>query len=127
MDTCLSIYFNPLSVAHDYAGDLHSIGQHYREYMSLMWHWDSVLELPILNVHYEELVTRQDETSREILSFCGLQWQEQCLDFHNNKDYINTLSYKQVRKQLYSSSIDRWKKYEQYLGPLKGALGYLVD
>ncbi len=122
MDTCLSIYFQDFSEVHQYAKDLFNIGTHYYQYNRLMDHWTTVLSIPILNVQYEDLVTDQEETTRKILNFCELDWNDDCLQFHNVKRTIDTASVDQVRQPLYSQSIKRWKHYEKHLDELKAGL-----
>ena len=122
MDACVSCYFNQFASSHDFAYSLHDLGFYYNEYMRLMEHWRKVLSLDFLEVQYEELVKDQDGKTRQIVEFCGLNWDDRTLDFHKTGRTVNTLSYDQVRQPIYTSSIGRWKSYEAYLGPLKDAL-----
>jgi len=122
MDTCLSIYFQDFSEVHKYARDLFNTGTHYFQYQRLMNHWKQVLSIPILDVQYEDLVGDQEASTRRILDFCGLDWEEGCLQFHKVKRTIDTASFDQVRQPLYSKSVQRWKHYEKYLDELKKGL-----
>jgi hypothetical protein len=61
-----------------------------------------------------------------LIAFCGLDWDYVCIDFHNNKRPIRTASVSQVRQPIYKSSVERWRPYEKYLGPLLDALGDLA-
>ena len=123
MDTCLSIYMNTfLPDAHPYASDLRHIGHVFRESERLMAHWLDVLELPILEVRYEELVADQATHSRRIIEFCGLNWEEKCLRFHESKRPVMTLSYHQVSQPIYQSAVKRWERYREFLGPLQEIL-----
>lgn len=123
MDTCVSIYFQSFNATHTYANDLRSLGHHYREYEKIMAHWQKVIDLPILDLQYEELVNNQEKLSRQLVEFCGLEWEAGCLQFHKSERYINTASYKQVQQPIYKKSVERWKHYEPHLDPLKNALG----
>ena len=123
LDTCLSCYFQNFSGHHPYAHDLSMLGKYYREYSRLMRHWETVLEIPMMNLHYEELVSNQEPVSRAIVEFCGLEWDDACLQFHKNQRAITTSSYDQVRQPMYTKSIGRWKSYEEHLDPLITALG----
>jgi tetratricopeptide (TPR) repeat protein len=123
MDTCLSIYTYQFSAAHGYATDLTNLGGHYLKYQALMQHWKQVLSIPILEVRYEDMVADQERVSRELVNFCGLEWDEKCLSFYENKRIVNTLSYDQVRRPIYKKSVARWKNYEAHLAPLRAALG----
>lgn len=123
VDTCLSIYSLPFSAVHSYAADLARLGAYYLQYQSLMAHWKKVLRIPILEVQYEEIVANQEEMSRKMIAFCGLEWNENCLHFYESKRVVTTPSYDQVRRPIYKKSVARWKNYESHLGQLIAALG----
>ena len=122
LDTCLSIYFHRFNAFHGYARHLDTLGAFYREYYTLMEHWINILDINILQIQYEELVRNPDDTIRKIIEFCGLDWDDNCLSFHKNKRIVNTPSYNQVRRPIYTSSIERWKHYDQHLEPLRNSL-----
>jgi tetratricopeptide (TPR) repeat protein len=121
-DNCLSIYFCDFYSEHNYAYDLSSIGQYYLEYQRLMHHWKTSLSLPIYTIQYEDLVADQENISRGLLEFCGLDWDSRCLVFHRNKRVVRTASYEQVRNPMYNRSAGRWLHYKKYLTPLFEAL-----
>jgi hypothetical protein len=123
MDTCLSIYQHPLSAAHAYAHDLETLGNYYREYELLMQHWDLVVPNPILNLQYESLVSDFETTVRTLVEFCGADFEEQCLRFHETRRQVKTPSASQVRQLIYQSSVGRWRRYERELEPLLESLG----
>jgi hypothetical protein len=79
-----------------------------------------------MEIQYEDLVVNSEEKSRELISFIGLEWDEACLNFYQNKRTVRTASITQVRKPIYQSTVDKWKRYEDQLGPLLDALGDLV-
>jgi len=122
MDNCLSIYFQGFSEANRYATDLEHIGAYYREYLRFMQHITSLIDMPVLNVSYEELVNNQEEVTRNMLAFIDLDWDQQCLNFHKNRRFVATPSYDQVRETIYTNAIDRWKNYEKHLKPLIDSL-----
>jgi len=122
IDTCLSGYFQYFSGGHLYSYDLQNIGMYYRMYERLMEHWDNVLDIPILEVQYEELVQHQESISRSMLEFCGLEWSSRCLQYFKETRNVVTASYDQVRQPVYSRSVGRWKHYEKYLKPLHEGL-----
>jgi hypothetical protein len=122
MDTCLSIYQHPLSAAHAYAHDLETLGNYYREYELLMQHWDQVVPNPILDLQYESLVSDFEPTVRALVEFCGADFEEQCLRFHETRRQVKTPSASQVRQPIYQSSVGRWRRYERELEPLRSAL-----
>jgi len=122
MDTCLSAYFQNFSTSHPYSYILSNLGLFYREYRKIMQHWKKVLRIPMLDIQYEELVANQETVSKNIIEFCGLEWDDRCLRFHETRRFVRTASHDQVRRPLYNNSVDRWKYYEKYLGPLREAL-----
>lgn len=121
LDVCLSCYFHDFTKLL-FTNDLRSLGIYYREYKRLMEHWDTVLHATMMEVYYEELVERQQEISKAIIRFCGLEWDDRCLAFHKNDRPVRTASNWQVRQPIYYSSVGRWKNYDMYLDPLKKAL-----
>ena len=121
-DVCLSCffqYFKGLS----FTWDLDDLGRYYRDYERLMAHWRAVLPLSILDVTYEEVVADIEGQSRRLVAFCGLDWEDRCLRFHENPRSVRTLSTVQVRQPLYTTSVARWRRYAAHLRPLVEALG----
>ncbi len=118
MDNCVSCYVTDFVKGHGYRNDLRVLGQYYKEYERLMDHWKKVVPVPILEVQYEEVVANQEEMSRKIIDFCKLEWDDRCLDFHKTKRSVKTASVNQVRKKIYNTSVERWRRYEKELGPL---------
>ena len=124
LDTCLSCCTRELSLtAIPYVANLEHLGFVYRQHERLMDHWKATLDLPILTVQYEELVADQERITRRIIDFLGLPWDDRCLRYWEADRTVMTLSYDQVNKPIYDSSIGRWRHYEKHLGPLKRALG----
>ncbi|MDE2255966.1 MAG: tetratricopeptide repeat protein [Betaproteobacteria bacterium] len=123
VDTCLSIYFHNFNNQHAYAYDLTHLGLYYREYERLMAHWTAVLDIPILELRYEDLVSDPESKTRELIAFCGLEWDDVCLNFHASERFVSTPSYNQVRQPIYKKSVARWRGYEKHLGELLAALG----
>ncbi len=123
MDNCVAIYMQNFSDSHGYNKDFATLGAYYREYLGLMAHWQDVLPLPIHPIDYEVTVRDFDNTARKLVEFVELPWDENCLKFFESERQVRTPSRWQVRQPIYSSSVDRWKRYEKYLGPLKASLG----
>jgi hypothetical protein len=122
MDTCLSIFKKDFTGAHPYAYDLAELGQYYNLYRDLMAHWEKVLPGFMHTLKYEELVTNQRKQTKRLLDFCGLPWDEACLDFHKTERRVSTASLAQVRQPIYKDSIGLWKRYEKQLEPLRKAI-----
>ena len=123
VDTCLSIYFQNFSEGHGFAYDLREIGKAYNLYLQMMEHWGKVLDYPILNINYEELVNNQESVTRRLLDFCDIAWDDKCLQFQDSERMVYTASSDQVRRPIYKSSLSRWKNYQAFLGPLIEELG----
>jgi tetratricopeptide (TPR) repeat protein len=118
MDNCLSLFKNYFSKGHVYAYDQIELGQYYNLYARLMEHWHNVLPDFIYDVQYEQMVAEQDAQTRSLLEFCGLDWENACLDFHQTRRAVKTVSAVQVRRPIYKDSVKLWKRYEKQLAPL---------
>lgn len=122
MDTCLSIYQQPLSDAHAYAHRLETLGQHYRHYLELMNFWDSLPWVRMYDQVYEAVVREAENETGKMLDFLELPFDARCLEFHKLSRRIRTPSASRVRNPIDSSSIGRWKHYEMHLTSLVEAL-----
>jgi len=126
VDTCLSCFTKLFGGPLKHTYDLAELGRYYVDYARLMDHWRCVLPAgSFLDVQYEDIVADQEAQTRRMLDFCGLEWNDACLDFYKQKRSIDTASLAQVRRPIYKSSMERWRPYEKYLGPLLDALGDL--
>ena len=101
-----------------YSYKLDELAAYYREYDRLMDHWRKIFSSQVFEVQYEELVLHQEQISRDLINYLGLEWDQNCLKFYNSKRPVMTASNLQVRQPLYTTSINRWKNYENYLEPL---------
>jgi tetratricopeptide (TPR) repeat protein len=124
IDTCLSVYFQHFEAANTYANDLDDLAHYHCEYQRLMRHWRTVLPANVmLDVPYEGLVLDLPAWCRRMLDFIALPWDERCLDFHRTARTVGTASRWQVRQKISTSSVERWRNYEKFVGPLKSLLG----
>ena len=120
LDTCLSIYFQNFGVIHSYAHDLEDLAHYYGEYLRVMEHWRVTLPPGVLlEVPYEGLVAEPEAWSRRMVEFVGLPWDPTCLEFHRSTRPVSTFSKWQARQSIHTSSVERWKNYEQFVGPLR--------
>lgn len=127
VDTCLSCYTRMFNKSQYQSYDLAEIGRYYRNYAQLMQHWRNVLPAgAFYEIQYEDIVADQEGQARALLEYCGLEWDDACLDFHKTERNIRTASVTQVRQPIYKTSIEKWRHYEKHLGPLLDALGDLV-
>jgi hypothetical protein len=122
LDNCLSLYFHGFNPMHSYTTDMELLGHYYKEYQRLMCHWQQVLEIPVLEVRYEDVVNDLEGSTKRLLDFCQLDWSDNCLNFYDNNRFVKTPSYDQVRKPIYSSSVNRWMNYKEFIAPLESAL-----
>jgi hypothetical protein len=120
IDTCLSCYFNQFAAGQPFTLDLGDLAHYYREHQRLMTHWHSVLPAGVMmDVPYAELVENQEKWTRKILEFIGLEWDERCLEYHTAARPVMTASFWQVRQRLFTDSMQRWRRYEKFIGPLR--------
>jgi len=117
-DVCLSMYFQRFGSQMTFSTDLTELADYHIAYQRIMQYWREVLDIKILDVVYEDLMENQESMTRNMLDFCGLDWNDNCLNFHKTKRDVNTPSYDQVRRPLYKKSVARWKNYEEFLQPL---------
>jgi len=120
-DTCVSCFCENFAEI-SFPSSLEDLGRYYGDYERLMTHWRQVLPLAMFEVQYEELVADLEAVSRRLLSFCGLDWDDRCLRFHETARPVYTASRLQVRQPIYSSSVGRWRRYQSHLGPLLALL-----
>ena len=123
MDTCLSIFKNFFAVdGHYYAYELGELGRYYSLYRDLMTHWNDVMPDFIYDIRYEDVIADQETHTRALLDYCGLDWNDACLQFHKTDRTVHTASSAQVRRPIYKNSVRSWKNYENWLLPLSEAL-----
>jgi len=121
VDTCVSCYTRYFQAGQPFSWDLAELGHYYRQQQRLADHWREVLPIPILEVPYEQMVAEQEEMSRKLIDFCGLEWDNRCLEFHKTDRVIKTNPLG-VRRPVYRTSIGRAEKFGAHLDPLRQAL-----
>jgi len=129
LDNCVSVFFHYFT-AFQSSFELTELGQFYRDYLRLMTHWNNLFPGEIFTLQYEDLVDDQERVSRQLIDYLGLEWDQNCLDFHNNERNVMTPSNMQVRQPMYKDSINRWQPYEKHLKPLIEVLqqaGYVAE
>ena len=114
-----SLYRHFFAESFAFSYDLVTIGKYYNDYVDLMDHWHAALPGQILTIQYEDLVNDFQTTVESLLQYCGLEFEEACLDFHLNKRAVATPSSEQVRQPIFDSALEQWKNYEEFLTPLK--------
>jgi len=107
--------------------DLADMGAYYGDYVQLMAHVDAVLPGRVHRVFYEEMVADTETQVRRLLHACGLPFEPACLEFYKTERAVRTASSEQVRQPIYTSGTEEWRAYDAWLGPLREALGPVVD
>ena len=126
LDSCFGSYKQLFASGQPFTYDLVELGEYYLQYQRLMDHWHDVLPGKVLDVHYEEVVADLEGQVRRILDYCGLEFEDSCLRFHETERSVKSASSEQVRSPLYSSSVNLWRRYEEHLGPLIESLEPLL-
>ncbi len=124
VDNCLACFRKLFRTGNEFSYDLADIGAQYVRYREMMAHWDAVLPGRVISISHEELVADPENSIRWLVeSVCGLKWDEACLRFHQTRRPVRTASVVQVRQPIFRTSVERWRRYQQHLGPLFAALG----
>ncbi|MDB5739173.1 MAG: sulfotransferase [Alphaproteobacteria bacterium] len=120
---CFSNFKQLFAHGQEFTYSLEDIARYYRTYLDLMRHWDVALPGRVLRVQHEDVVADLEGSVRRLLVHCGLPFEQACIDFHNTRRSVRTPSSEQVRQPIFRDSLEQWKRYEPWLGPLKDTLG----
>ncbi|HVS75966.1 MAG TPA: sulfotransferase, partial [Steroidobacteraceae bacterium] len=126
MACCFSNFKQLFGNGQEFSYDLRSVGHYYRNYVRLMDHWDRVLPGKVLRVWHADTVNELEGTVRRILDYCGLPFEQSCLEFYKTQRSVRTVSSEQVRRPINREGLEQWRNYEPWLGPLKEELGPLA-
>ncbi len=118
LDSCFGSFKQLFASGQPFSYDLVELGEYYMEYERIMTHWKEACEGFVLDVNYEDVVSDLDVQVERILNFCGLPFEESCLRFYETKRAVKTASSEQVRRPIYSSSVNLWRNYEDKLEEL---------
>ena len=124
---CFSNLKQLFAVGQEFSYSVNDIARYYRTYLDLMEHWDDVLPGHVLRVHYEDVVADTGKSVRRLLDFCGLAFEQSCLDFFKSRRSVRTASSEQVRQPIFDAGLDQWKSYGEWLAPLQAELGDAVS
>jgi predicted Zn-dependent protease len=124
---CLSTFKQHFARGQNFAYDLVDLGLYYRDYAALMAHVDGTLPGRVHRVFYESTVEDTEAEVRRLLNYCALPFEEQCLRFYENERAVRTASSEQVRRPIFKEGLDQWRNFEPWLGPLKEALGSVLQ
>ena len=123
MACCFSGFKQLFAEGQEFTYNIADAGQYYRDYLALMDHWENVLPGFILQVNHEDVVADLETEVRRMLEFCDLPFEEACLEFHRTERSVRTPSSEQVRQPIYTTGLQQWQNFEDWLEPLKEALG----
>ena len=119
MDACFAMYKQSFF---KFAYTLENVGRYYVAYDRLHSHWRDVLKDRLIEVEYESLVADQEGQTRGLLDKLGLDFEQACLDFEQNKAPSATASSVQVREKVHTRSVNKWKNFTNQLRPLRDYL-----
>ncbi len=123
MACCFSGFKQLFAEGQEFTYGLDEIGRYYKAYVDIMAHWEAVLPGRILRVQHEDVIDDLEGQVRRILNFCGLPFEQACIDFHKTDRAVRTPSSEQVRQPIYQSGVDQWQRFAKFLQPLELALG----
>ena len=119
MDTCFSCFKQFFARGQLFTYSLEDLGNYYTDYIRAMNHWHNIYGKDIYTVHYDNVINETEETIRELIDYCELPFEKECLEFYNSSRPVKTPSAEQVRQPIYKSGLNYWKNYEKHLLPLK--------
>jgi hypothetical protein len=111
----------------NFSYNLSDMGRFYYDYVDLMAHFDAVLPGRVHRVFYEDTVADTEKVVRDMLEYCGLEFEPECLRFFESQRPVRTASSEQVRQPIYREGVEQWQHFEEWLEPLKEALGDVLE
>lgn len=124
---CFSGFKQNFARGQNFSYGLEDLGRYYHDYVELMAHFDAVLPGRVHRVYYERMVEDTETEVKQLLAYCKLPFEAQCLRFFENERAVRTASSEQVRKPIYREGVDHWRHFEPWLNPLKVALGPVLN
>ncbi|MBT4519960.1 MAG: hypothetical protein HOC23_08130, partial [Halieaceae bacterium] len=127
MATCFSGFKQLFAAGQAFTYSQVDIARYFSDYARVMEHWNSVLPGAVLKVKYENVVADIESEVKRMLDYCGLPFEESCLDFHKTERAVRTASSEQVRQPLYSAALDQWQHFAPQLGEMREILDHWVE
>ncbi len=124
---CFSNFKQHFARGQAFSYSLDDMGRYYRDYVRLMAHFDRVQFGAVHRVTYENMVGDTEAEVRRLLDYCGVEFEASCLTFYNTERAVRTPSSEQVRQPIFREGTEAWKPFAQHLGPLRDALGDVLD
>ncbi|RUO65896.1 Tetratricopeptide repeat-containing protein [Pseudidiomarina planktonica] len=122
MDTCFAIYKTFFNQVYAYSYDQEELARYYGAYQRLMQHWHKLMGKRLIAVRYEDLVKETESSAQTVFEYCGIDWEPEVMEFYSKKTPSSTASAAQVRLPVYTSSVDKWKKFKAHLEPMQAQL-----
>jgi hypothetical protein len=127
MAACFSMFKQLFFGGQEFTYDQIELGRYYRDYLSVMEHFEATLPGRVHRLIYEDLIEDAEGETRRLLDYCGLTFDAACLRFWETERPISTHSSEQVRRPVFRDALDRWRDYAPFLGPLARALGPALE
>jgi predicted Zn-dependent protease len=127
MACCFGNFKQLFARGQEFTYQLEDIARYYRTYLELMSHWENVLPGRVLRIHYEDVVEDLEGNVRRLLRYCGLEFEANCVGFHQTERNVQTASAEQVRQPIYREGLEQWRNFETWLKPLRQALGDALE
>lgn len=118
LDSCMGCYKQLFYKGQSFTYDLVELGEYYLEYERIMEHWNEILPDMVIDIHYEDMVSDQENQTRRLIEHCDLPWEDDVLRFYETDRAVITASSEQVRQPIYSKSVNSWRRFEAHLEPL---------
>jgi tetratricopeptide (TPR) repeat protein len=127
MAACFSMFKQLFFGGQEFTYEQAELGRYYRDYLSVMEHFDKALPGRVHRLIYEDLIDDTEGEIRRLLDYCALRFEPACLRFWETERPISTHSSEQVRTPVFRGALDRWRRYEPFLGPLAHVLGPALE
>ena len=124
---CFSNFKQHFARGQGFTYSLSDVGRYYRDYATLMGHFDSAMPGQVHRVIYEQMVADPEAEVRRLLDYCGLPFEPECLRFYENERAVRTASSEQVRQPIFTEGVEQWRHYEPWLDELKSVLGPVCE
>jgi len=122
LDVCFAMFRTLFGEAFPFSYDFVELARYYSAYQALIEHWRRLFGARLHEVVYEQLVRDPRGEGARLAQYCGLTWHDAAIHITSNQSVSLTASAAQVRRPIYGSSTDRWRRYHRQLAPLIEAL-----
>lgn len=122
VEVCFSMYRRNFSQSWQASTSLENLAHYYSQYVRMTDYWHTILGENLAFVQYEDFVRNFESELRRLIAFCGLEWDQNCLEYYKQDRTVITFSAAQVRKPPSPEHLNSTAPYEQWLEPLYEAL-----